>query len=331
MSLLEVQIEDIIYDAPWLLDTNFILPNIKGGKGKGRQVNIGNSRINRYIDLLFKDIRDNRPVIVELKKGEVRREDISQILEYKALMITVEDERRECWREEYGMNFMCPKLILVAQSCTEENLISANLAGVDIRLFGERVAQENLLQDIENIKYQINSWQQFLASGQASLLQRNEWIRQKHTEINNIISDLQINSLRLKPLYKTTAKNFWSTDTVFPFINFCISYNNYDAVGIYEYSPFHDEYTYSDKYIYMDILIPSLYEIRNDNSISNEVEMKLFEQMKQLGYSSGQYREGIITIQLDRNLLNDEERLKIILKDKVREALEIIDSIEALR
>ena len=324
MNLLEIEIENIIYSAPWLLDTNFILPNITGSKGKGRQVNIGNSRVNRHIDLLFKDIRDNRPVIVELKKGEVKRKDIAQILEYRSLLITIEDEGRELWTQEYGINFMCPKLVLVAQGCSEENLVSANLAGVEIRLFGGDVVQKSLIQDIGKIECKINSWQQFLASGQASLSQRDEWIRQKYTEISNIVHELEIQSLKLKPLYKTTGKYFWNEGMVYPFINFCISYKGEYAIGIYEYNPLDDGYGYSDKYIYMDILIPTLYNNKDNDGVVKRIKTIIFEEMKQVA----QYKGGIITIQLERNLLNNVDGLKAMLKTKIREGIDIIDSLE---
>ncbi|MBU3108079.1 hypothetical protein [Clostridium gasigenes] len=82
MILKEKDIEDIIYNSPWLMDERFVIPNIRGAKNQpGRQVNIGGIRLNRYIDLLFKDTRDNRPVIVELKKCRLERENIAQILE----------------------------------------------------------------------------------------------------------------------------------------------------------------------------------------------------------------------------------------------------------
>ncbi|WP_255547793.1 hypothetical protein [Crassaminicella indica] len=41
---------------------------------------------------MFKDTRDNRPVIVELKKESLIRENIAQILEYRALVVSMDDE-----------------------------------------------------------------------------------------------------------------------------------------------------------------------------------------------------------------------------------------------
>jgi hypothetical protein len=68
MKITEQQIENIIYESPLLLDERYIIPKISGKSGEnGRQVNVGKDN-NRYIDLLFKDTRDNRPVIIELKK-----------------------------------------------------------------------------------------------------------------------------------------------------------------------------------------------------------------------------------------------------------------------
>lgn len=100
MQLQEKHIEDIIYNSPWLLDERFIVSSIKGIAGPGRQVNVGKGQ-NRYIDLLFKDTRDNRPVVIELKKGELVRENIAQILEYRALVISIDEDARVEWEKEF--------------------------------------------------------------------------------------------------------------------------------------------------------------------------------------------------------------------------------------
>ena len=94
LSLTENQIEEIIYSSPWLVDERFLIPNIIGSRGeKGRQINIGRDK-SRFIDLLFKDTRDKRPVIIELKRGKILRENIGQILEYRALLLSLDDDQK---------------------------------------------------------------------------------------------------------------------------------------------------------------------------------------------------------------------------------------------
>ena len=325
MSLLEKDIENILYESPWLLDSNFIVPKIKGQREYGRQINIGNGKNNRYIDLLFKDTKDNRPVIVELKKGELQRVNIAQILEYKALMISMSDEDRERWKQEFDCNFICPKLMLVGAKCPEEVLISANLAGIEVRTFGDQSSKLLDLGKIDEVRDNMQAWRQFISSGEVTLADRNEWVQKKYYEIKHIVEDMNIDTLEVSKLYKTSGSYFWTEGAVFPFINICICYENEYFMGIYEYGALDNKYPYSEQDIYVDILIPCLY----DGEENTKVEEKLFAELKRLKINYTYNNEGIVTIPVPRAILANNCKLKEVLVSKIECGIKLIKEINS--
>ncbi|NPV54770.1 MAG: DUF91 domain-containing protein [Firmicutes bacterium] len=74
LQLTEKQFEDILAKYPELIEDGLEL--------KGRQVNIS----GKVLDLLFKDGRGDT-LIVELKKGTIKREHIAQLLDYEGFFV----------------------------------------------------------------------------------------------------------------------------------------------------------------------------------------------------------------------------------------------------
>lgn len=314
MILKEKDIEDIIYNSPWLMDERFVIPNIKGkDKQPGRQVNIGGLRLNRYIDLLFKDTRDNRPVIVELKKCRLDRENIAQILEYKALVVSMDDEARIEWEREFGRNYYCPKLILVGTEVTEEVKISANLAGVEIRtLVGEEKLEVNF-KDINEINGKLSEWNEFLKSGNRTIDDRGEWVEEIGDRVKEIVDNLGDDKVCTKKLYEMSSKNGWIEGVVFPFVNITIYYEDIPLCGLYEY--FDESLSFSSKHIYFDILIDKIKDLGDsDETLTSELIQKITIKLKAEGYDVIQFDGGIATIKIERKILEDTIKFKEILK-----------------
>lgn len=252
MNLLEKDIEDIIYNSLWLLDERYVIPKIKGSRNEfGRQINIGRNGLNRYIDLLFKDTRDNRPVIVELKKETLIRENIAQILEYRALMVSMDDESKIEWKSEFGQNYYYPKLILVGTFASEEVKISANLAGIEIRtLVGIEDLEVNF-SDIKDINDKLNNWNKFLNTGNRTLEDRDEWIEEVYHWTKEIIDEYENKEVNtIKRLYKTSIKDAWITERANAFINIPFYYKDRYLCGLYEY--YDEELSFSQDHVYFE-------------------------------------------------------------------------------
>lgn len=74
VQLTEKQFEDILAKYPELIEDSLEL--------KGRQVNVS----GKVLDLMFKDRRGDT-LIVELKKGTIKREHIAQLLDYEGFFV----------------------------------------------------------------------------------------------------------------------------------------------------------------------------------------------------------------------------------------------------
>ncbi|SHK32716.1 PDDEXK family nuclease [Tepidibacter formicigenes] len=326
MNLLEEDIEEIIYNSPWLLDERYIIPKIKGtGNQYGRQVNVGKNGSNRYIDLLFKDTRDNRPVIIELKKDIISRESIAQILEYRALVVSLDENKNIDWKDEFGQNYYCPKLILIGANASEEVKISANLAGIEIR---ELVGIDNLevsFDNIGNLKDKLEEWNDFLNTGNRTLEDRPDWIEEIHSWTKEVIHEYDDKSLTITKLCKTTGSNSWATNMVNPFINISIENEEYYIGGFYEY--YDEELRFSSEHIYFDFWIQKFNNLNNDAQKLNGVNRKLLSIFKEAGYDIFKYDEGTATIKISRKYLQKKEKFKKILVRLINDSISINEEI----
>lgn len=73
--MLEKDFENVLHRYPELLE--------EGLKFSGRQVNVG----GKFVDLLFED-RFGQKLVIELKKGIIKREHIAQLLDYEGHFLT---------------------------------------------------------------------------------------------------------------------------------------------------------------------------------------------------------------------------------------------------
>ncbi|WP_378954240.1 hypothetical protein [Pelosinus sp. sgz500959] len=328
MELLEKDIEDIIYASPWLLDERFDIPNIrsKANRMPGRQVNVGNNGVNRYIDLLFRDTRDNRPVIIEIKKGDLVRENIAQILEYRALVISLNDEAKLEWLDEFGRNYYCPKLILIGTNASEEVRISANLAGIEIRtLVGEEKISVDF-NEISEISQKLNKWNEFIKSGNRTLEDRDEWVREIYKMIKDVVREYDNDQITtIKKVYETSNKDSWIEGLTFPFISFPISYKEDYLCGIYEY--FNESLCYSEEYVYFDFYIQRISN-EEDEDFIQQLEAKVLELLKIKGYSIIVLENAIATIKIKRALLENVGQFKERLATLITDAIYLNDQID---
>lgn len=321
MKLRERDIEDIIYDSPWLIDELYIVPKILGSQGQaGRQINIGNSN-SRFIDLLFKDTRDDRPVIIELKQGKIGREHIGQILEYRSLLLSLGENEKDLWSGEFDKNYFAPKLMLIGSDVSEDIKISANLAGIEIRTFREDY-DELGLGIVTDLKIKLNEWNSFRSSGNRTLIERIEWIEGILERLNNIFSTREDVST-ISSIPKIT-RNFYQNN-VSPFIDIPIYYKDEVLLGLYEYCD--DQLPFDDNFIYCDYWFWFNDEI--DEALMNQ-QIQLFESFLNsntidfVRYEFGDFFVPVIKI--PRSIIESELELKSLLGVLVDKAIEIKES-----
>lgn len=266
MELLENQIEDIIYTSPWILDDNYIIAQIAGSRGQnGRQVNPV-KRGGKFIDLLFKDTRDNRPVVIELKKSTLTRESLGQILEYKSLLFSLDDEEKELWINEFGRYYYCPKLILIGSEIEESIQIAATLAGIDVRIFTTEISHIGL-SSFESIIEKQEQWNRFRNCGIRAVHERKDWINNLLDQINEFLQDFheKVRTIKKVPQPAITKTYFPQGN---PFIN--IPFYNGDDEYIAGFYEFYDaSLPFDDEYIYCEF-----------NFVNDDIEAKLLKNLK---------------------------------------------------
>jgi hypothetical protein len=316
MKLSEQQIEDIIYETPWIIDERFIIPEIKGvNKQNGRQVNVG-KHTARKIDLLFKDTRDNRPVIIELKKGKIQRENIAQILEYRALVNSLENEIKEEWVSVFQQNYYAPKMILIGESASDEAILTANLTGIELKVFSSSNMEKGF-DSFTELKVKLKEWDSFRKSGNRTLIEREEWIEGIISQINNVIEK---NFKDLTTINKPSSIRNSYTGGVYPFIDIPVSYLENLIIGFYEYAD--EDLPFDDKFIYCDFSY--LYELEENDKLKNHDYIEINKEIKGLGLKTMKYPDyEIHVLKIPRTYIEKDVKFEKLLKDIFSKAIEL--------
>lgn len=323
MNISEKQIEKLIYENPWILDERFIVPNIPGSQGdNGRQVNIGKKR-SRFIDLLFKDTRDNRPVIIEIKKVYLKRIDIAQIIEYRSLLASCDDDTRELWKAEFDQNYFAPKMILVGRMADSDTILSANLAGVEVRTFGSVYENEIGFETFKELKTKLKEWNDFRSTGNRTLIERTDWVQSIVDKINRILeNDFDDLSTINKPY--TLKGNKCYIEYTFPFLNIPIFFNDEILVGIYEY--FDEEFPFDNQFFYCDYSF--LYDKEDQEELDEKNILHIKKIMIKAGYDFATMTDSEIpTLKIPRKILEEENELKKTIKSLINNALGIYNKL----
>jgi len=136
MKLSEKEVQTFIADYPWLL--NFDYEKIPQLKNKGMEYILSDSK---RADLILRDKKSGRPVIVEFKAVPFYRENIGQILEYKARIINEYTSDDSILKEIFEDKMFVPILILVVPECTAEARLACNLSNIDIYEYNKTVPE----------------------------------------------------------------------------------------------------------------------------------------------------------------------------------------------
>lgn len=124
-TISEKQIEDVLQNKPDLIETGLSYVD--------RQISLG----NRRIDLLFTD-KDSQLLVVELKKGEIQRKDVGQIIEYMGYFL----EQKEKRKLEHNIRTM-----LIGSKVPDQMKLSLNYFGVEWKEIDHEIVIKHL--DVE--------------------------------------------------------------------------------------------------------------------------------------------------------------------------------------
>lgn len=136
IDLNEREVQNLIADFPWLLNLDY--EKVPQLKNKGMEYKLSQKK---RTDLILRDRRSGRPVIVEFKAVPFYRENIGQILEYRARIINEYSNDTSILREVFGDKIFCPVMILVVPDCTAEARLACNLSGIDIYEYDKTVSK----------------------------------------------------------------------------------------------------------------------------------------------------------------------------------------------
>jgi hypothetical protein len=339
MNITEATIEEILHQSPWLIDDRFTIPKIKGTRLNkkneivyGRQVNVGTNS-NRYVDLLLKDTRDDRPVLIEIKKGTLTRDNIGQILEYKSLIISQDEKSKEKWIAEFGLNYYAPKLILVGAYAPDEIKIAASIAQIEIREFDLNYYNILPKDDYKIIRKNLSEINKEKSSGNRPIINRIQWIKGILNVVQKALSDS--NELRtLDKLQTFNEKKYYANETTV-FIDIPIFYKEEFILGFYEFyvdpsnKTNYPSLSYSEKYIYFDFAI--LNDDYENIELINKCGSKLIKYLdkKKITHEMYKLNENLyIPIgRLDRQYLDNNEYFEQLIKELTQLAIQFYNEI----
>lgn len=152
IELKEKEVQELIADFPWLLNIDYeIIPSLKN---KGMEYRLSHGK---RADLILKDRRSGRPVIVEFKAVPFYRENIGQILEYRARILSEIHDESSMLNEVFENKLFSPILLLVVPSCSAEAKLACNLAGIEIYEYESEITEltkpekRRTLEEFKNI------------------------------------------------------------------------------------------------------------------------------------------------------------------------------------
>jgi hypothetical protein len=222
-KLKEKDIQNLIADFPWLLNPNYsTIPELKR-KGMEYTTTSG-----KRIDLILRNTISNRPVLIEFKATEFNRENIGQILEYRARVLSEMTSDSSSLKSIFGDQLATPILVLVVSTCSKESRIAANLAGIEVYEFKKDLTTFFLPEKQLILK-------EFAKNLSESVLPisetRHETVKEIEDELLNVLTELGMPNAISKS--KPIKHSYWpAIDSLF--LNQWLFGNNEISIGIYE-------------------------------------------------------------------------------------------------
>lgn len=226
----ERDIQELIADYPWLLNLNY--ETVAELPKKGQEYVTSDQK---RIDLVLRERITHRPVLVEFKAVPFYRENIGQILEYRARCLIEGTDENSLLNQIFGEILAAPKLVLVVPHSSPEARLACNLSGIDVYEYETSIKK---LTDPVSQK-SLRDFSGSLADNVLPItLDRHEKIEEIYQKIRDLLSGLNrghgIKRYRYSPgIYFYPLANF--------FINIWLFQDNEVSIGIYE-NIFENEY-----------------------------------------------------------------------------------------
>lgn len=269
-NLSEKAVQKLIADYPWLLNIDYeLVPELKD---KGMEYVLS---YNKRADLVLRDRISGRPVIVEFKAVPFYRENIGQILEYKARVISESTRENSILKDVFGDGILAPITVLVVPSSDAESRLACNLSGIDIYEYEKTVPQILVPEKkvaLEEIKKNFNG------KGIPIDESRNERVSRVYNDIRSVLNEE--NSPDGWTSYRNPSGEYlMSLNQIF--VNKWIFPNNKVSIGIYE-DIFNDsnldkvivEYFSDDKEVLMQFINKyrelNMFPENNSDDINND-------------------------------------------------------------
>lgn len=222
-NLSEKIVQELIADYPWLLNIDFEV--VSEFKDKGMEYILS---YNKRADLILKDRISGRPVIVEFKAIPFYRENIGQILEYKARIVSESTYGESRLKDVFGDRIFAPIMIIVVPNCDAEARLACNLAGIEIYEYGKTVPQ--IL--IPEKKATLEEFKRNLVNKDIPFdIDRNELVSRVYSDIRNILYEENV-SEGWTGYRNPPGEYFMPLNQLF--VNKWLFQNNKISMGIYE-------------------------------------------------------------------------------------------------
>jgi hypothetical protein len=220
----EKQLQEFIADCPWLINVNY--ESIPQLPNKGQEYYLSGQR---RIDLILRDKVNKIPIIVEFKFNNFSRENVGQLMEYKARIIDCLSNPDNLLQQEFKNYLSCPKLILIVETCDNYARIACNMVGIEI--FEYKNISKMLADPIR-----VKSFKDFTESFKDNILplkgDRNHDLEIRvYDIIKNVLREFDVGYAWQEPNWNN---GFFIFNFVNTFINRWLFNSKPISIGIYE-------------------------------------------------------------------------------------------------
>jgi hypothetical protein len=221
----EKDLQTFVASNPWLLDLNY--ERIPSLDRNGTEYFTTN---RKRFDLVLRNRATGCPVIVEFKFVPFYRENVGQILEYRARTISELNNEDKALFGIFGQSVSTPELVLVVKNCDDFSRTACNMSGIRVIEFKNSSTEFNqpmILKKIEDFTHAFEGSPLPLSFDRPEEIETNVYQRMKDVMVANSVLD------NWPPEKKTSGKFFHPKYSEL-FINRWLFSEEDFSFGIYE-------------------------------------------------------------------------------------------------
>lgn len=269
-ELTEKDVQLLIADYPWLLNLDYeIVPELKN---RGLEYQLTE---NKRADLILRDRKSGRPVVVEFKAVPFYRENIGQILEYRARILNEYSSENSLLKAIFNEQMFSPILILVVPECSSEARLACNLSGIDIYEYYSTVPEIIVPEKRKTLDDYISNIKEDDIPFTA---ERTQWVDEVYERLQHLLVEEEL-AYGWKNYRSATGEYFANLNHLF--INKCL-FTDYDiSIGVYEnvFSETNNitiEY-YSDNFSLLEDFIEEYKKLNLRPEIINNIDKETYD------------------------------------------------------